>query len=89
MSSAARAAVPMAVLDDDAWDDLQQFRADDRDDAPLLDEAEQVVPRVVVERAHRQPDVGRASHGTGCGDPGVSGRAAGETRRGSVARGAE
>ena len=29
--------------------DLQQLRADDRDDAPLFDEAEQVVPGVVIQ----------------------------------------
>ena len=41
--------------------DHQQLGSDDRDDPPLLDEAQQILPRVVVER--RRKDRGGTAHG--------------------------
>ena len=42
--------------------DLDELGTDDRDDVPLLDEVEQVIPRVVVERGERRMHRQRSAH---------------------------
>ena len=45
--------------------DLQQLRPDDRDDAALLDEVEQVLPRIVIERGERGVHGKQIAHNPG------------------------
>ena len=45
--------------------DLEQLGPDDRDDAALLDEVEQVLPRILVERGQRRVHRQQAAHETG------------------------
>ena len=42
--------------------DHEQLGSDDRNDAPLLDEAQQVIPRIIIERGHRQQCSRAAAH---------------------------